>query len=168
MGIKFKVEFRKDCKVCHGKITGAHFRSYCSPECRIKFFNKKYSAQHTEWNRIRRDQEASKPDAKKVQCLICKKWYVQVGTHIVQVHGATAREYREAYGLEVKRGTVPKWYREMKGEQAMENETYKNLKAGAVHRFKPGDPRAGKYTRSPITLERLKNLKQNYANKKKK
>lgn len=156
MGKQFKVEFRKDCKVCHAKITGKRFRSYCSPECRNKFFNKKYSDRNVEWQRAKRDRDASTPDARKVECLICKKWYVQVGTHIVQVHGVTAREYREAYDLEVKKGIVPSWYRELKGNQALENETYKNLQAGAKYRFKPGDPRAGKYKRSPITINRLK------------
>lgn len=163
----FKVEFRKDCKVCGGDITAKRFRSYCSDTCRNKFNNKKYAQQHVEWNRIRRDQNASKPDDKKVQCLICGKYYVQVGSHIVQVHGVTAREYREAYDLEVKKGTVPAWYRELKGDQALENKTFQNLlKAGAKYRFKKGDPRAGKYKRSPITVNRLRNLKQNYKNKK--
>lgn len=161
----FKVEFRENCKVCGKKIEAKRFRSYCSDECRTKFFNKKYAAQHTEWNRKRRDLEATKPNSKKVQCLICKKFYVQVGSHIVQVHGVTAREYREAYDLEVKRGTVPEWYREMKGQTALENGTVENLKAGARYRFVKGDKRAGKYKRSPVTLDRLRNLKQTYKKK---
>lgn len=164
----FKVEFRKNCKVCDGKIIKKRFRSYCSDTCRNKFNNQKYSDQHVAWSRARRDLEASKPDDKKVQCLICKKYYVQVGSHIVQVHGVTAREYREAYDLEVKKGTVPGWYRELKGDQALENGTFKNLKVGKKFWFKKGDKKAGRYKRSPVTIDRLKNLKQNYKNKLKK
>lgn len=164
--VMFKVEFRKDCKVCGGDITAKRFRSYCSETCRNKFNNKKYSQQHVEWGRKKRDIEASKPSKNKVQCLICSKYYVQVGSHIVQVHGVTAREYREAYDLEVKKGIFPEWYREMKGQTALENGTVKNLEAGAGYRFVKGDKRAGKYKRSPVTIERLRNLKQNYKNKK--
>lgn len=100
---------------------------------------------------------ANNQSNKKVQCLVCGRWYVQLGSHVVQRHGyESCRQYREEFGLEVKKGIVPKWYRKMKGDTALENETYKNLKAGAVFRFKPGDPRAGKYERSQITIARLK------------
>lgn len=68
----------------------------------------------------------------------------------------SCRQYREEFGLEVKRGIVPDWYRKLKGDTALENETFKNLQAGAAFRFKPGDPRAGKYERSQITINRLK------------
>ena len=84
--MNFKVEFRKNCKVCDKKITGKRFRSYCSTQCRNKFFNKKYSADHTKWNREKRDREALIASPDKVQCLICKKWYVQVCSHVEQVH----------------------------------------------------------------------------------
>ena len=48
-------------------------------------------------------------------------------------------------GLNVKRGVVPEWYREVKGEIAMENGTYKNLKAGKKYRYKKDDPRLQLY-----------------------
>lgn len=162
----FKIEIRKTCKVCNDPITGKRFRSYCSAGCRTKFFNKKYSKEHTAWNRDRRDREAEIPSAKKVQCLICKKWYVQVCTHTLQVHGVGGREYREAFDLEVKRGVVPKWYREMKGETVFRNGTVENLKKGKKFWYKKGDKKAGRYHRSSITMERLKNLhKLKYGNK---
>ena len=50
-------------------------------------------------------------------------------------------------GLDVKKGTVPKWYRKMKGDQALENGTYKNLKVGKKFRYKKGDPRLQLYGR---------------------
>lgn len=154
----FKVEIRKTCKICDGPITETRFRTYCSPGCRNKFHNTKHRDDHKEWQRKKRDAKASVRDPHKVQCLICSKWYVQLGSHTVQVHGVSGREYRENFDLEVKRGTVPEWYRKLKGEQAIENGTYKNLKKGAVYRYKRGDTEAGRYKRSPITMQRLKKL----------
>lgn len=161
-----KIEIRTNCKECGGKITSKRFRTFCSPSCRNKFNNKKYQKQHAEWQRKRNARIASVPSDKKVQCLICKRWYVQVCSHVIQAHGVTAREYRENFDLEVKRGIVPKWYREMKGEQAIENETYKNLEAGAKYRFKKGQKGVGVYKRSPITIERVRNLRKKYGKKK--
>ena len=70
----------------------------------------------------------------------------------------TGREYREHFDLEVKRGVLPKWYRELKGEQALDNGTYKNLKVGKKFWFKKGSKTAGRYKRSPITIARLRAL----------
>lgn len=110
-----------------------------------------------QWQKNKRDAIAKIPDPKKVKCLVCNQYYVQLGSHVVQAHGYnSAREYREEYNLEVKKGTVPNWYRKMKGELAIENKTYKNLKAGKKYRFKKGE--TINYKRSPITLERLSNL----------
>jgi len=58
-------------------------------------------------------------------------------------------------GLDVKRGIVPKWYRELKGEEALDNGTWENLKEGKKFWFVKGDERAGRYERSPQTIERL-------------
>ena len=154
----FKVEIRKDCKICHKPIVEKGFRTYCSKKCRDKFFQVKYQPERSRWQKERMDRKASVPSDKKVQCLICKRWYVQVGSHVQAVHGMTAREYREAHDLEVKRGTVPAWYREMKGDQALENGTFKNLKNGRKFWFKKGDKKAGRYKRAPATLEKLRKL----------
>jgi predicted transcriptional regulator len=153
-----KIEIRQDCKVCGGDIVHNRFRTYCSAECRNKFNNMKYAQAHAEWQKARRDRLASIPDPDKVQCLVCGKWYVQLCTHTFQIHGLTGREYREKFELEVKRGVVPDWYRKLKGDQALDNETYKNLEAGAKYRFKRGDKRAGHYKRSPVTIKRLTNI----------
>lgn len=154
----FKVEIRTTCKVCAKPITERRFRSYCGAKCRNHFFNLKYSKEHTDWQRNRRDREAIKPSPNKVQCLVCKKWYVQVCSHVYQVHGVTGREYREAHDLERKRGVLPAWYRELKGEIAINNGTYNNLKAGKRFWFTKGDKRAGRYKRSHVTMARLKVL----------
>ena len=152
----FKVDIRKDCKVCGAGLPSNRHRTYCSAVCRNKFFNKKYAWRGVEWQRAKRDKIASVPSADKCQCLFCGKWYVQICTHAYQVHGTTGREYREHFELEVKRGVVPEWYRKLKGDQALDNKTFKNLEAGAKFRFVKGDKRAGKYKRSPITMKRLK------------
>jgi len=161
-----KIEIRKTCKVCGNKITEKRFRTYCSKECRMAWHNDHSTKPYYQKNKARiilqareRIQSRLKESGKElVQCLICKKWFVQLGSHVVQVHKMTAREYREHFKLEVKRGIVPRWFRELKGNQALSNETYKNLEASEKFRFKKGDKNIGRYKRSPITLERLKVL----------
>lgn len=133
----FKVEIRKDCKICGGAITQKRFRSYCSDKCRNKFHNDK-------WYPTRNEQAKAKRGAfsdRKKKCLMCNKWYVQVGSHIVQVHRITAREYREEFDLPVKKGITPEWYQEKKASKVDEHQK-ENLKDGAKYRFKKGDPRA--------------------------
>ena len=156
MGKKFKVEFRKDCKIC-GKPLVKGQRSYCGKSCRYKEYNKRYAEYRRVWQR----NWWGKPpevDGEKIQCPFCNKWYVQLGSHIVQTHEyESAREFREEMGLDVKRGTIPEWYRELKGEQAIENKTYKNLEKGKRFWFKKGDKNAGRYPRSIQTLLRLHN-----------
>jgi hypothetical protein len=154
----FKVEIRRDCKVCWNKIVDKRYRTYCSAECRNKFNNQKYKVRQAEWQRARQDMKASTPSKDKCQCLICGRWYVQVGSHSYLRHGLTGREYREKFELEVKRGVVPEWYRKLKGDQALDNETYKNLENGMKYRFHKGDKKAGRYKRSPITLKKLRSL----------
>lgn len=162
----FKVEIRKTCSICGEKL-GYRQRTYCSKKCRNKALYRRNAVRQAQWQRDRRDKEAEKSSPNKIPCLVCGKWYVQVCSHVQAIHGMTGREYREYFDLEVKRGVVPAWYRKVKGDQALENETYKNLKVGKKFWFKPGDPRAGKYQRSPVTLERLHNLhklNKHYAN----
>jgi hypothetical protein len=48
--------------------------------------------------------------------------------------------------------------RKLKAKQALENGTWKNLKAGRKFWFIKGDKKAGRYKRSHITLARLKKL----------
>jgi hypothetical protein len=53
---------------------------------------------------------------------------------------------------------VPQWYRDLKGDQAIDNETYKNLEHGAKYRFKKSQKGVGVYRRAPATIARLKDL----------
>lgn len=137
----FKVISRKICE-CGKPVTGYRMRKFCSEECRTKSYNGKYQAYRSEWSRGRRDTLASKPASNKKKCLICGRWYVQVGSHITQRHGITARAYREEHSLPLKRGIVANSYRTMKAEHAITNGTVKNLKKGIRFWFKKGDKRA--------------------------
>lgn len=61
-------------------------------------------------------------------------------------------DYKAKFGLDTKRGRTKGKFRELKNKT---NKGIKNLVAGAPYRFKPGDKRAGKYTRSKETQDRL-------------
>lgn len=135
---QFKVEIRKTCKICGSPITEKRFRTYCSEKCRNTQNNRKAYIYQKEWSLKKRGEYA--PNKKK--CIICGKWYRQVGSHIVQRHGMTCREYRELYDLPVKRGILPQDLRELKSEQVKENGTYNNLKAGKKYLFVKNDKRA--------------------------
>jgi hypothetical protein len=156
----FKVEFRKDCKVCGNTITHKRSRTYCSAYCRVHYHNSKPEniARGVIWQRTKRDKEAEKPSPNKIKCEICGKYYVQVGTHIIQVHKyKTAREYRKEYGFDLKKGQLPQWYKKLKAEQVTK-EALDNLKNGRKFWFKPGDKQAGRYERSEETMKRLSKL----------
>lgn len=151
----FKVRLRNNCLVCKTKIVRpSRYRTYCSRNCRNQATYKKWYAYRQKWQAEKR----GKNGPGKIGCLICGRYYVQVCSHVYQVHKMTGREYREVFELEVKRGVVPEWYRKLKGDQALDNKTYKNLETGAKFRFKKGQAGVGVYKRSPITMERLKYL----------
>lgn len=141
------------CTIC-GADLPKRFRSYCSTQCRNKASNIRNAVYQKQWQLNKRGEYADD----KIQCLICDKWYRQVGSHITQTHKLTARAYREEFKLEVRRGILPDDLRELYGNHALENGTYKNLKNGKKHRFKKGQEGLGVYERSPITIERLKKL----------
>lgn len=161
-----KIEIRKDCKVCGNKIIKKRFRTFCCGPCREQWHEQHGRKDYREKNkekfmlraRERTQEKLRQRNKELVQCLICEKHFIQVGSHVSQVHKMTAREYREEFELEVKRGTVPAWYRKLKGDIALENNTYKNILDNKKTRFKKGDKKAGRYKRSPIALERLKTL----------
>ena len=100
-----------------------------------------------EYNRRQREYlyKKNKDKREKIKCQICGKEFRQVGTHVVQVHKMTAREYRKMYGFDVKKGQLPKDYKELKAEQAIECGGYTNLKKGKKFWFKKGQDGPGKY-----------------------
>jgi hypothetical protein len=85
---------------------------------------------------------------------------------VYQVHGMTAREYKEYFDLEVKRGLVPENYRQIKKDAFWNNPTLDNLKVGQKFWFKKGQEGVGKYKRSHVTMERLGKLSTFRKNKK--
>jgi len=90
----------------------------------------------------------------KIQCMICGQWFTQVGSHVVQKHNMTARQYRIKFGFDVKKGQLPESFRKHKARMAIEKGGVKNLIKGAKYRFKKGDTII--YKRSRQTLTRLK------------
>lgn len=154
----FKIEILSNCKVC-GKKLGRRQRTFCSPTCRNKNNYQKNKVYQAEYQARKKDELAEIPSSNKIRCLICGRWYVQIGSHVVQKHGMTAREYREEYGFDVKKGQLPAWYKKIKGNLALENGTYKNvIKSGKKYWFKKGQEGVGIYKRSEETLKRLSKL----------
>ncbi len=162
----WKVEIRKNCKMCGNPLPTKRHRTYCSEQCRNKrnYLTVRNKMGREAFNERQRKylylQKIEDPRG-KIQCKICGKWYRQVGTHIVQVHKITAREYRKAYGFDVKRGQLPDDLREHKAEQVFDNGTVNNLKVGKKFWFKKGQEGVGVYERSAQTMERLKVLGKN-------
>lgn len=146
---------KKVCAHCGKKFNTPYPQyKYCSLKCRRKAYYLIYNKprQKDDWEK-RLLKKYSKDEL--VQCKICGKWFRQVGSHVWQIHGYTAREYREEYGFDVKRGQLPEDYREKKAKQAFECGGVKNLEQGKKFWFKKGDPRVGNYKRSEQTKERL-------------
>lgn len=90
----------------------------------------------------------------KIKCLECGKYFKRVCRHVNQVHGLTAREYKEIHGLDVKRGLLSTADRENIRENTYNNGTINNLQKGTKYRFVKGHKR--NYKRSPQTLARLR------------
>lgn len=137
MSKNWKVDLLENCKICNKPLIYKRMRSYCSKTCRYKFYNKKYRKYNNEWQRNQR----GKYTTGKLRCGLCDKWYTQIITHVIQHHKITGEEYREEFDLPM-RGIIPAWYREIKGDQALDNGTYKNLKKGILTRYTPDDPKA--------------------------
>jgi len=95
------------------------------------------------------------PGPDKVECLLCHRYFRKVGAHIFMTHGITRLEYCEQFGLDRKRGLLTEIERKVLRDHIYSNGTINNLKKGEVYRYKKGDKRAGRYTRSKQTMDRL-------------
>jgi len=145
---------QKNCLRCGGEIirgAKANNKKYCSSTCRDTAWGERNSEKMKEYQRNR---YYKKIKGETVPCAVCGRNYRQVGTHIVQVHKMTAREYRKKYGFDVKRGQLPTDLKKLKGSQVFENGTVKNLEAGKKFHFVKGQ--SVNYQRSPQTMQRLK------------
>lgn len=49
-----------------------------------------------------------RPDnAGMIQCLECQRWFRSIGSHLIRIHGMTAREYRERWDLPASHKMAP-------------------------------------------------------------
>ena len=46
----------------------------------------------------------------KIQCKICKKWFIFLGSHVTKTHEMLMRDYKKKFGYNLLEGLVPKWY----------------------------------------------------------
>lgn len=88
------------------------------------------------------------------ECKICGRHFKHLGSHVAQTHKVKAREYKQRFGLDVKKGLVTHDIKEKQRKHTLENGTIENLKLGEEFRFRKGQ--VPKYKRSKETLERLK------------
>lgn len=102
----------------------------------------------------------SEIENKKIKCLECGKSFLRPCSHVWQVHGLSARDYKALHGLDVRRGIATEEYRDRMREHVVKNYkkvVEKNLiKNGIKSRFKKGDHTAGVYERSNQTLTRIR------------
>ena len=157
-----KANVKKICIVCGDEYicnSNAHKLSkFCGNiSCRNRYYYEKSGGKERQREYMQRKLEKEYPNA-RLRCLICGRWFRQVGTHVYLIHGMTAKEYKKQFGMDVGSTTytLVGELRDLYGVQAKENGTYKNLEKGAKNRFKKGDPRIGKYERSEETVARLK------------
>lgn len=149
------------CSQCNKtvSITNPNTRNvkFCSVPCRSWYYKNYYKNNGgLERQREYLDNRREADGRPKIKREVCGKSFRQVGTHVIQRHGYTsAREYREDYGFDLKKGQLPKDYRELKARKAIECGGVKNLVIGKKFWFIKGDKKAGRYVRSKETLERL-------------
>lgn len=86
---------------------------------------------------------AKSPDGRLI-CHICGQPFVKLGSHVVQKHGMTSRQYKQMFGLEVGRGLITNEHKEHLRGCVMRNYdkvVAENLiECGDSTRFTPGHP----------------------------
>jgi len=156
------------CEGCKKEVERtSNSQRYCNKKCRTSCYYKRIREKSNLYQRERWYRKNIATKKNKIKCEVCGRSYRQVGSHITQRHGMTAREYREEYGFDVKRGQLPEDLRQHKAEKTRENGTIENLKKGKKFWLKKGE--SIPYIRSQQTLDRLKNnFKRNEKQTKKK
>lgn len=56
-----------------------------------------------------------------IQCLECGKWYRSVGDHVRMCHGMTARDYKIAHGLPLKKSLACEELKEKRRKKAIKD-----------------------------------------------
>lgn len=104
---------------------------------------------------------AKSPDGRLI-CHICGQPFVKLGSHVVQKHGMTSRQYKQMFGLEVGRGLITNEHKEHLRGCVMRNYdkvVAENLiECGDSTRFTPGHP--GR-TREMVSEQTRRKLIQN-------
>jgi len=95
-------------------------------------------------------------------CLICKKEFVRPLSHCWQKHGMSAREYKENFGLDVKKGIATKEYKDKMRNLLKPQSIQAVIIGGKKSRFIKGV--SNNYKRSEQTLKRLKDRWKNVSN----
>jgi len=147
-----------NCLYCEKEITSKKYANnikYCCTRHRVLHYAQQ--GKFTKAQRKFRNKKHDKPFREARQCVLCDRWYRAVCYHAWQAHGVDERSYKEIAGLDHKKGLIPKRLKKIKSKHVFKNKTILNLKNGKKTQYKKGDPRAGKYKRSPQTLKRLRN-----------
>lgn len=149
---------KKKCLNCNREFEKSTPRAnnvkFCSVLCRDQMYAA--TGKRADAQRRHNDKKHSKPFGDARQCIVCGLWYNAVCHHAWQKHELSEAEYKRMAGLDHKKGLIPEGLKFIKAEQVFENGTVANLTRGRKQQFVRGDPRAGRYERSPETLERLK------------
>lgn len=99
-------------------------------------------------------------DEGKPICEICGESFKRVTAHARQKHSVSAREYKQMFGLDLRKGICSRESRELSRERLFENydvSVKRNLlKKGSKSRFKVGSKGRTKDQISEQTLLRLK------------
>lgn len=129
----------------------AHNVKYCSKKCYNQAFYWRVGKKFQE-------EKGGKYEKGKLQCPVCKKYYHKLISHTYQKHELKAREFKEYYGLDVKKGLLSEKARDTHRKIVLDNWelNMENLRKGRGFWFKKGDTRAGRYVRSKETMERLR------------
>jgi len=150
---------QKKCLQCWQDIIRTHWKAnnkkYCSVSCRGIAYapkRKKFTdeANHKRWSQY---------ETKKIQCVICWGWYVVPCWHVYRRHWVNEAEYKKMIGVDHKKGLIPQYHYELIRDNALAHGMDRTLKLrGIGTQFKPWDPRAWNYERSPQTIKNLKVL----------
>lgn len=116
---KTPVHQQKTCIHCNTIYTPKTANSkYCNVSCGNKH---RYILTNSDKQIQRRNEKAKIPNPNKIQCLICNGYYTKPMAHVWQVHGISAREYKEHFELYVSKGIIPSGHRELLRNHALDN-----------------------------------------------
>ncbi len=90
----------------------------------------------------------------RIQCLLCGKWYRQLGIHLGRIHDVHVDEYREMYGLPWSRGLSCRDTREIKSRVG--RQLILDGKTGHLKRNEPWNQRGPRKHAQPFVRDSMK------------